>query len=319
MPQKWDIMVMSLFSKIFSLEDYGVTHKILHILGIKIKFPKTEYIKKQKENPYYKYVKNNIDITTIPPATGQIRDIQLANLALLKEFDYVCKQNGLRYWLDFGSLLGAVRHKGFIPWDDDIDVSMMREDYEKIIDAFNNTSRNHDIYAEQTYLGKAQTIIKVKHKRCSHLFVDIFPHDWANGIYSKEEKIAKTKQMDAIRHKLNKKKDYNTAEKVLEKVLEYNKETIPDIYVEHSDIQCGMEYSYTEPIWIHSYETIFPLKEIKFEGFQAMCINKPEQYLSDIFGDYMAYPKKIGFGHNAYIELSETEKEVMKDLIGGLR
>ncbi|MBR1619436.1 LicD family protein [bacterium] len=316
MPPKWDIMVMSLFSKIFSLEDYGVTHKILHILGIKIKFPKTEYIKKQKENPFEKYKRNNVDITTLPPATGQIRDIQLANLALLKEFDYVCKQNGLRYWLDFGSLLGAVRHKGFIPWDDDIDVSMMREDYEKIIDAFNNTSRNHDIYAEQTYLGKAQTIIKVKHKRCSHLFVDIFPCDYANSVENKENRILKTKYLQKIRNQLNKNKNYSSSDKVLQKIKELNSELIPNIFVENSDIQCGLDYSYTEPLWVYSYETIFPLKEIEFEGFQAMCINKPEQYLSDIFGDYMAYPKKFGFGHNAYIKLSETEKEVMKDLIG---
>jgi lipopolysaccharide cholinephosphotransferase len=314
MPQKWDIMVMSLFSKIFSLEDYGVTHKILHILGIKIKFPKTEYIKKQKENPYYKYVKNNIDITTIPPATGQIRDIQLANLALLKEFDYVCKQNGLRYWLDFGSLLGAVRHKGFIPWDDDIDVSMMREDYEKIIDAFNNTSRNHDIYAEQTYLGKAQTIIKVKHKRCSHLFVDIFPCDYANSVENKENRILKTKYLQKIRNQLNKNKNYSSSDKVLQKIKELNSELIPNIFVENSDIQCGLDYSYTEPLWVYSYETIFPLKEIEFEGFQAMCINKPEQYLSDIFGNYMAYPKKFGFGHSMYLNLTKTDNEIIRGL-----
>lgn len=308
--------MIGVFKKIFSIDDYCETHKIITILGVKIKYPKPEYNKLRKQNPYYEYVKNNTDITTIPPATGQIRDIQLANLALLKELDYVCRQNNLKYWLDFGSLLGAVRHKGFIPWDDDIDVSMMREDYEKIIDAFNKTSKNPGIYAEQTYLGKAQTIIKVKHKRCPHLFVDIFPHDWANRIYSKEERIAKTKQMDDIRRKLNKNKDCNTSQKVLEKVLEYNKEIIPDIYAEHSDIQCGLEYSYSEPVWIHSYETIFPLKDIEFEGFNAKGVNKPDVYLTDIMGDYMSYPEKIGFGHTAYIKLSETEKDVIKDLIG---
>ena len=68
----------------------------MRLLGLKIKFPKSEYSKKKKESPYYYYKKNNIDITTLPPATGQLRDIQLANLALLKELDYVCKQNGLQ-------------------------------------------------------------------------------------------------------------------------------------------------------------------------------------------------------------------------------
>ena len=68
---------------IFSITDYGETHKILRILGLKIKFPKPEYAKAKNNSPFYYYRKNNIDITTIPPATGQIRDIQLANLALL--------------------------------------------------------------------------------------------------------------------------------------------------------------------------------------------------------------------------------------------
>ena len=316
MPQKWDIMSKSIFSKLFSLEDYRMTHKILHILGIKIKFPKTEYIKKQKENPFEKYKRNNVDITTLPPATGQIRDIQLANLELLKELDYVCRQNNLQYWLDFGSLLGAVRHKGFIPWDDDIDVSMMREDYEKIADAFKKSSRNSDLYAEQVYLGKSQTNIKVMHKKCPHLFVDIFPCDYANSVENKENRILKTKYLQKIRNQLNKNKNYSSSDKVLQKIKELNSEFIPNVYVENSDIQCGLDYSYTEPLWVYSYETIFPLKEIQFENFQAMCMNKPEQYLSDIFGNYMAYPKKFGFGHSMYLNLSGEEQAAIKDLSG---
>ena len=53
-------------------------------------------------------------------------------LCLLKRLDEVCKKYNLRYWLDGGSLLGAIRHNGFIPWDDDIDVVMPRKDYDKL-------------------------------------------------------------------------------------------------------------------------------------------------------------------------------------------
>lgn len=312
-------MSKSIFSKIFSLEDYRQTHKILYIFGIKIKFPKSEYIRKQKNNPFEEYKENNIDITTLPPATGQIRDVQLANLSLLKELDYVCRQHNLKYWLDYGTLLGAIRHKGFIPWDDDIDVGMMREDYNKITDALKESARNSDIYAEQTYLGKAQTIIKIKHRKCPHLFVDIFPRDYTNSVENKENRILKTKHLQKIRKQLNENKNYDSSDKVLQRIKELNSELMPNIFVENSDIQFGLDYSYTEPLWVYPYETIFPLREIEFEGFQAMCINKPEQYLSDIFGDYMAYPKKFGFGHSMYLNFSDEEKEVMKDLIGGLR
>lgn len=58
--------------------------------------------------------------------------IQVKQLESLKKFDYVCRKYGLKYWVAYGTLLGTVRHNGFIPWDDDLDIGMLREDYQKL-------------------------------------------------------------------------------------------------------------------------------------------------------------------------------------------
>lgn len=67
-----------------------------------------------------------------------LKIVQLEILNILKIFDEKCKENNLKYYLFYGTLLGAVRHKGFIPWDDDIDITMPRDDYEKFISLYKN-------------------------------------------------------------------------------------------------------------------------------------------------------------------------------------
>ena len=64
---------------------------------------------------------------------SELRALQLKELEILKEFAAVCESEGICYFLNSGTLLGAVRHGGFIPWDDDIDIAMPYEDYERFL------------------------------------------------------------------------------------------------------------------------------------------------------------------------------------------
>ena len=70
-----------------------------------------------------------------------VKDIQDVNIGILKHFDAFCKSRGLRYFLSEGTLLGAVRHHGFLPWDDDADVCMPRPDYNRFIKEYVDTSK----------------------------------------------------------------------------------------------------------------------------------------------------------------------------------
>ena len=196
-------MLLKILKNIFSITEYSERHNILKFLGIKLKFPKKHFSQKRKESPYYYYKKNNIDITTLPPAEGQIRDVQLATLSLLKDFDTICKQNNIRYWLDGGTLLGAVRHKGFVPWDDDIDLGMFREDYEKLEEIINSNSYNPDVYVTTHRCYK-----KISHKKNNKLFLDIFPVDVWGKIISEAEQLEETKRIKKISKEFHKNDHY---------------------------------------------------------------------------------------------------------------
>ena len=73
-----------------------------------------------------------------------IRDVQKISLNLLNVFDSFCEKNDLHYYLAFGTLLGAIRHKGFIPWDDDIDLMMERADFDRLVNLHQDRHRMFD-------------------------------------------------------------------------------------------------------------------------------------------------------------------------------
>ena len=316
-------MNKSIFSQIFSLKDYGQTHKILYIFGIKIKFPKRKFLKKKKTSSYYYYKENNIDITKLPPATGQLRDIQLANLELLKELDYVCKANGLKYWLDGGTLLGAIRHKGFIPWDDDIDTAMLRDDYDKLIEAFEKSSRNPDIYVSyfRSKITPNMIYLRVLHKKCHNLSVDIFPWDNYGRVLSQYEQLKLSKEIRSKLKKIKKIANKYSDEELLNKLKEIMKNEIlkTDKIVndDKSNYVWGIDFNHPYDSWFWEYEDLHPIKTIEFEGNQFYCMNKPEVFLKRVYGNYMSYPNKITMGHSMFIDLSQEEQNEIKKLIEG--
>ena len=122
---------------------------------------------------------------------NQLRQLQLTQLELLKVFDRICRKHDIKYSLYAGSLLGAVRHKGFIPWDDDLDVCMSRAEYDRFIsvwareDTEGYVLQNKDItpafFQSFTKIRKDHTafVMYESEKGQFHtgIFLDIFPID----------------------------------------------------------------------------------------------------------------------------------------------
>ena len=120
------------------------------------------------------------------------RDLQVISVEILKDVDAFCKANGIRYSMAYGTLLGAVRHKGFIPWDDDVDIVMMRSDYERFCHEYK--SDKYVLFpsardCESAYVAYARvadmkdtesrTYIPWARQQDAGVRIDVFPLDYA--------------------------------------------------------------------------------------------------------------------------------------------
>ena len=311
------IQLFNIFT-IATISNYSETRNLITILGFKIKIAKREITKERQENVFYQYKKDKIDITKVPPAQGLLRDIQLANLTLLKELAYVCEKNNFKYILDAGTLLGAMRHSRFIPWDDDIDILMFREDYEKIVSAFKNTTRNSDIYAEyhRDKDTNSQYFIKIKHKKCPFLGVDIFPLDTYGKHLSLKEQLKATNKICKILKHLKKEINPNISNKETKTILTktMKEKILLSSANENGDFVYGVDFAHKLKNWFLDRDIVLPLRKIQFEDSKYTTVNKPKEFLKNIYGDYMKYPKKMKILHYSYKNLTSEQLEAIKKL-----
>lgn len=257
---------------------------------------------------------------------SNLRAVQLKLLALLNEVDRICQKHGLRYWLDGGSLLGAVRHQGFIPWDDDLDLGMPADDLKRFVEVAARELPGHiqlqtrknakgyfycvRLYDKKSFLLGNSGIQDVS---CSGICLEIFefipyPSVALPLVKYVTRKICISKIYFNAAHLL-------TGWEVTKFVLFRIRYWIFYIFWGFMKCLAGKKYISNVPInnvygMVHRTQDIYPLSVIEFEGRAFSCPANPDGYLKDLYKNYMQLPppEKRHSTHIVYVDpcLEET-------------
>jgi len=240
-------------------------------------------------------------------------------LALLCKIDKICRENGFSYSLAYGTLLGAVRHGGFIPWDDDIDIMMPRSDYLKFVEYCKNNETEFELASNFTdpdygYMfakacDKDTVVIPGNMKWCKHgIWVDIFCiENLGNDIKTAKKRVGKKRFQNEMlvawnwrRFEKNPYKSlvYNMAKLAFflmsrfcsNKSLASSLNKYYDRFAEEKSAYMGVVCGGFRGREIMPAVLFDEYTDISFENEKFRTIVKYDEYLTDTYGDYMQPP-----------------------------
>ena len=246
----------------------------------------------------------------------QLRKLQQIELELLLEIDRICKKCGIRYNIIAGTMLGAVRHGGFIPWDDDADVAMLRPEYERFRDACASELDSSRFYFQdhtctQGYrwgygkLRRKNTLFLREHQEQmpyeQGVFVDVFPLDsvpdgvlsrrlmdfkcfcirkmlWSKVGINAERNIIK-RGIYAILAAVPLKSVTGRLDRLIKKAERCNSGWVRILMYPTPDQQCGYHRKWYDGS-----------RDVMFEGYLLPGVTEPEEYLCFKYGNYLELP-----------------------------
>lgn len=261
-------------------------------------------------------LKSYLDIRAMPRARGGLRLIQLADTALLKLLAEAMTRNGLEYWLESGTLLGAVRHKGFIPWDDDIDISVTRAGYSKLEKVIEK-----ELPESEGFRAVRSDCIRLQFMG-TPCQIDIFPYDVYNvpvdDVESAEERIWSERKALHKKLKVNwdrlKTDGHVLSGMSLEEIDSKSANLVEINSGERRLVLVGFEVFGDTDFFI-PYEAVFPLAEMEFEGLKFKVPCDSDKILVRQFGDYMQFPREIPVHDDIRSRFTDSSVAKMKALI----
>jgi lipopolysaccharide cholinephosphotransferase len=239
-----------------------------------------------------------------------LRNAQLRLLEMLKELDRICKKHNINYWIDSGTVLGAARHKGFIPWDDDIDISMTRKDYLKLVNILKKELpakyKLQNLETERAYhmlyarVIDTESLVEYKDGKLAEIrknfkykgvFLDLFYVERGN---LKLKKIINMVYFMSFRMSKYPKNNNLMLKYLASIIWPFSKLLVMIIR--------KLALFSPKNNWIYGYDVpfkfefrkneIFPLKPLFFEGSYFPGPNNVDAYLKRYYGDYNKIPPK---------------------------
>ncbi len=273
-----------------------------------------------------------MDIKKETPMTLQQK--KEISLEVLKVIDSFCKENDIKYSLGYGSLLGAVRHKGFIPWDDDIDIIMLREEYNRFLElCVTSLPENYKCitFEDGTYYLPYTKIVDTRThvitesflgKEGLGIYVDVFPLD---RLANDQKKAMKIKSKAKIIGKLIRYTSYNNLKEVCGDKFRLDKAILYFLaksigFKKASSIlrQKAKKLNSTGAKWVgflgsgsESNKNVFDINDIKettygeFEGVYFPMVKNYDAVLKTIYGEYMTWPpadKRVAHSEKAFFK-----------------
>ena len=254
------------------------------------------------------------DLTIYNPEGSLLRKAQQRMVDILQVIDAICQKHGIPYFLDGGSLIGAVRHGGFIPWDDDLDIAVMREDFCRLRNILQTELPDNLVYQDSTTDWNYPLLIGKVRDKHSYFEEDFTHRLQAQGIYVDiipMEKVPSLKWKEKLDywygHCFRAIHNYSDPK---DKVLSCC--VLPFAWLLVQFTRLNNRFRQSKQI-AHIYgwkaynsfssEYVFPVKRMRFEDIEVCVPNNPDAVLKALFGDYMQIPpKEKRFVHSGKIE-----------------